>query len=218
MERDLINAAPSALSIKTILDKGRGRPIVIVIEPSIAGATLAEYLGPLSEHFRVLLLEIPRVSKSNWRALTAQLKSLLAEAKIRHSSFVSFGAAGVLVQNIAVTEPKLVRSLIFINGSTRAHPTLGNRIVDFLEQHLPLGLPFRARSQHFDGMPFLHRIRCPVLLLSEPAGSGDGEREQSAVMAAGMPTAWSLQVKLDDHSQLVRLIRNFQDVPAKSPQ
>ena len=156
------------------------------------------------------------------------LRATLPSRGVRQGSFVGFGAAGALVQNLCLLEPRTVRAAVLFRASSRAHPRLIDRLVDRLEGALPLGLPLRRVVRGFDSRPFLQRIRCPVLVVSTADDSLE-ERRDAATMARRMPTAWQMtlqgrsKLSVDGGSdertaEFAQLVVEFSEVPARAPQ
>lgn len=208
---------PSLATIHS--EKGKGRTIVLLSEAGCYHDLISQLADRLSESCRVVQLVIVPVRAANWSDISTAVRALISAAKIRQLSFVAFGAAGVIVQNIAIEEIKLIRSIVLVDGSTRAHPSLWIRCIDKIETKLPLGLPLRMQSKDFDGMPYLQRIRCPVLLI-DSADRDSADAKHSTEMVDRLPTAWHLQLNSTSEfaQQLVTAISDFQAVPAKFPQ
>jgi pimeloyl-ACP methyl ester carboxylesterase len=205
-------------SLTVLTDKGSGRPYVLLHEGSAPHISTASLIDSLSSSSRVIQIATPFVDDQSWERLADQLLQIFDQYSIRQASFVSFGACCSLVQAVALKEPKFVRSIIFIDASTRAHPSRLSRLVDRIERSLPLGLPLRLGQSGFDAKPFLQRIRCPVMIVTSAMATAY-QRSEAAVLEAALPTAWATQLSNLSASQaLVDLVSNFQKVPAKCPQ
>jgi len=151
-------------------------------------------------------------------------RAYLLEQKIRRLTLLGIGSGSALVQALAVSAPKLVRRVVLINACSRIAPSVVQRMLDWLESKLPLGLPLRANSAAYDSRPMLHRIHCPVLALTTCAAS-TYEQEQSKFIARRIPNCWSmtLAVELSDESggsssELRNILLEFAEVPVKCPQ
>ena len=199
-------------------DRGKGRAFVIAFETG-SYQTMAEYLfSELSRDVRVLLISVDPIGDDSWRSQTTSLVDAVKNAGVRQASFVGFGAACSLVQNVCLREPKLVRTAAFIDGSSRPHPSRIIRIIDWIERVLPLGLPLRSSSRAFDGRAFLQRIRCPSLVISSSLAT-PFLRSEADELVSGMPTSWWIELPREGEiDELGRLIQEFHDVPAKCPQ
>ncbi|MBN8549251.1 MAG: hypothetical protein J0M12_08060 [Deltaproteobacteria bacterium] len=205
-------------AIQTISDTGKGRPFVILHEDSAYELSCVRIAAALGERTRTILLRSPRISDTNWRELTELLQSKLKELSIRQASFVGFGAAGALVQNLCLADLKMVRTVAFVDAASRAHASFFSRCVERVERSLPLGLPLRRRAQGFDSKPYLQRIRCPALVITTPLADAY-IRAQAEVLEMKLPTSWRLEVSgTEDVSELSRYILEFQEVPARCPQ
>ena len=203
--------------ISVLSELGQGRAFILLREKGsypLADALLA----PLAERARVLLLECEAVSAAGWKSLGESLLRTLQERGIRQASFVGFGAGSALVQDLALRELKLVRTLVLVDAETRPHATRLDRVIDRLEQFFPLGLPLRARGRWFDVRPFLHRLRCPTLVVTTPQATAHS-RAEAVVFAKQLPTGWSVELSAgEEAAQLCAHLLRFQDVSAKCPQ
>lgn len=163
---------------------------------------------------------------SNFVNVAEALVSRLSELKIRQANFIGFGSAGLLIQYLALSNPKIVRRAILVDPSTRCNLTAGpskkDRFIDWLEQRLPLGLPLRMQSRDFDSRAFLQRIRCPVLILNHET-SPQYIKEQVKLLAQSIPTSWVKEIPTNKHSankqteHFLSLIHDFQQVVARAP-
>ena len=205
-------------AIQTSSDTGKGRPFVIIHERGAYSSFSARIAQVLAERTRAILLESPRVSDSNWRELTKILHAKLKELSLRQASFVGFGAAGALVQNVCLEDLKIVRTVAFVDAASRAHPSPLTRFVERMERSLPLGLPLRQRSRGFDAKPYLQRIRCPALVVTTQESSAY-LRSEAELLESKLPTSWRLDLSSSDEvTELANFILEFQEVPARCPQ
>lgn len=154
----------------------------------------------------------------NWQKVVDELIALLDLLKIRNAAFIAFEDASIIAQALCLRRPRLVRTLVFVDGATRAHPSSFVRLLDRVEKFLPLGLPFRSDFPGFDGKPFLQRIRCPVLVALS-AGASPYRKEQAKLLVEGMPTSFLKNLsEQEPGADLVAAVEEFQNIPAKCPQ
>ena len=212
-------AGGASISVQGEGDLGSGRPFIVLYERGAVDALLAKNLfESLSVRSRTLLVSTSSVSGENWRGLSRDLLSFMEERSIRQAGFVTLGATCAVVFAVALSELKLVRSLVTISPTTRPHPTRFEKFVGSLERSLPLGLPLRSSIQDFDAKPYLQRIRCPVLVVSR-AGDSAYLQSEAKILSEELPTAWAVPLPEGDvHATLTSSILSFQDVPAKCPQ
>ena len=211
--------------IQILHDEGKGRAFICLVDSSESyGELVRELVGPLSEKGRVskkgrvILLECQKVDDSSWRQLSEDLRELLAQLKVRSASFLGAGAACTLLQNAYLENPKLVRTLCFLDSSTRPHPSVWMRLIDWTERRLPLGLPFRFRTEGFDVKPFLQRIRCPVLVV-ESWKANSYISSELRQFENRLPNSWYfLLEKKEGLLEFSSVLSEFQDLPAKRPQ
>jgi len=144
----------------------------------------------------------------------------LSKLNVRQASVVGMGAGATLAQNLALIHPKMVRSLAIVDSSSRPHPTRFERIVDWFEERLPFGLPLRLGSTGFNVKAYVHRLRCPLLVIATSRASAF-IREELKSLAERAPTAWKVVLSGPIDSQIADLsdaLLTFQDTPAKCPQ
>ncbi|MBX7143789.1 MAG: hypothetical protein K1X79_05010 [Oligoflexia bacterium] len=204
--------------MKVELDQGSGRAFVLVVEHDYAAATLLAALQALSKRARVIVVRCPRVDDNNWPDLSADLLALLQTLEVRQASLVAAAAATALAQNLALIQPKLVRTLVLVDPVVRPHQTFFARIADRIEQILPLGLPLRVASRAFDVRPHLQRLRCPVLVVLSATHTRESQLNADLI-AQRLPTGWVLQLSQSEfNSTFPEILLEFQDVPARCPQ
>jgi pimeloyl-ACP methyl ester carboxylesterase len=214
-----MNSTESGIEdIQVLSSEGKGRAFVVLFDSTIYTQYAENISLSLKDKARVIIISCSLVNSTNWKILSQKLLEKLDQLAVRQASLVGFGSASSLAQYLALTEIKLVRSLVLINATCRPHPNWRDRLIDRLEGALPLGLPFRSSTEGFDSKPFLQRVRCPVLL----AVTIDADlfiRSQVAEMEKVLPTAW--MIALDSANQsahLAKLVEEFQEVPVKCPQ
>lgn len=139
-------------------------------------------------------------------------------------TLVGIGRGANVAQAVAIVFPRIVRRVILVNATTRLAPSKFVRMVDRIERFLPLGLPMRSSSTSFDSRPYLHRVRCPALVLTTPSADSF-VRAQADTISQAIPNAWRRETRGEvSHdsefvsSELTTLIREFLDVPPKRPQ
>ncbi len=198
-------------------DEGQGRTVCLIREGARDADLSQRLYNELKQRSRALLIELPVLDDNNWEFVTEQLRSAITEAAVRQASFIAYGPAATVVLNLYLKEPKVVRTVALLDAACRPHPSYISRAVDWIEERLPLGLPLRLRTAGFDAKPFLHRIRCPVLVLTSPLAS-PFLCAQAREMSARLPTAWHVELGETDATHLDELLLLFYDVPAKCPQ
>lgn len=201
-----------------VSDIGNGQTLLILSEGAGYAAYVNELAQSWSERGRCLAFQAPPISLANWGNLDRGLAQLLGERGVRQATCVSFGHAGALLQQLLLSQLKLVRRAVFVDALTSPHPSRWYRFLDWLESRLPMGLPFRMKGALFNSTPFLQRMRCPVLVVTTPAADAY-TRSQAVRMNAGLPTSWAVDLPAKDAPQaLVATFLEFQEVAAKCPQ
>jgi pimeloyl-ACP methyl ester carboxylesterase len=217
---DATNQAHTS-TLKVIADHGSGRSFITVIDGCDYRALGSAVTERISQRARSILIEAPSITVDNWRELARSLEVLLASLGIRQASFVGLGSGAALVENLALENPKVVRSLVVVDSALQAHPTLWQRFVDSIERNLPFGLPLRLGSRGFNVRAYAHRLRCPLLAVETRRASSfiRSELESLGMLA---PTAWTVALAAsegdEEISELGDLVWAFQDAPAKCPQ
>lgn len=205
-------------SIEVLSDAGKGRAFIVLHERDAYREFCERTTGVLSEKTRVVNIALPQVTPNNWRALTEDVLSWIRESSLRQVSFVSFGAAAAIAENVCLRELKLVRTLVMVDATSRAHASGWERFVQRVEASLPLGLPLRRRSDSFDGKPYLQRIRCPALVVTT-AEASEHVRSEAVQFEQRLPTAWRLDLSGGDQPrELATHVLSFEEVPARCPQ
>lgn len=197
---------------------GSGRSYIVLIEQDSRLKESAEkVVNLLSQMGQISLIAIRKIGK-DWRLALEDILDFIENNGIRSASFIAFEDAAVIVQAICLKKPRLIRTIVFVDGVTRAHPSGFVTLIEKAEKFLPLGLPFRSDFPGFDGKPFLQRIRCPVLIALS-AGAEPYVQQQAQLFLDGMPTSFLIDLPQNQFEDcLARAIESFQLVPAKSPQ
>jgi pimeloyl-ACP methyl ester carboxylesterase len=207
--------------VRIVSDEGSGRAFVVVFDDDAYTPLVQSIASTIAQTSRVVVVRTASVVAETWRALAERFETALSEIKVRQASFVGVAAGATVVQDLALTSPKLVRTLIIIDASLRPHPSRIERVLDRIEASLPFGLPLRLGSQGFNVRAYAHRLRCPMLLVSTSRASRFVSHElQTLGMVA--PTAWYVDMRAHVDAQEVRELAQcvlaFQDTPAKCPQ
>ena len=211
---------PSSNEIKVLSDQGSGRTFVTIVDHESYLPFATAVVEKLALKARSVLLMSTAVTATTWETLSESFSGKLTELNVRQASSVGMGAGATLAQNVTLNQPKIVRPLAIVDSSSRPHPTRWERMVDWIEEHLPFGLPLRLGSTGFNVKAYLHRLRCPVLVIATgKANSFIREEVKSTALRA--PTAWRVVLSGPIERQIAELsetLLNFQDTPAKCPQ
>jgi pimeloyl-ACP methyl ester carboxylesterase len=206
--------------IRILADSGSGRTFITIVDEQAYLPFATAVAEKLSQRARSVLVMSSAITASSWENLSRAFSDTLSDLNIRQASLVGMGAGATLVQNVALNQPKLVRSLAIVDSSSRPHPTRWERCVDWIEEHLPFGLPLRLGTSGFNVKAYLHRLRCPVLVIATSRASAFIQEEvRSMVLRA--PTAWRVFLSGTTEAQIAELtetLLTFQDTPAKCPQ
>lgn len=207
--------------VKVISDNGSGRGFVVVFDDPSYLSLVESIASAISLTARAIVLQTTSVNHDSWRELSRVFQDTLGDLKVRQASFVGVAAGAALVQDLTLTNPKIVRTLVVVDASLRPHPSRFERLLDALEARLPFGLPLRLGSKSFNVRAFAHRLRCPMLLVSTRRASSFICRELQALGDVA-PTAWNVSVGADapndESRELADYVLAFQDTPAKCPQ
>ena len=209
-------------------EQGEGKALVLV-------RTMGENTSPASEvtaisrwcetlltgcltFSRVLeLCVVPPQSGVEWEQTSAQLEAALADRGLRHCPIIGIGESALMVHHFAVFRPKICQSIILIDPVFQLSATRMTRLVNWIEQILPLGLPLRVGTDSFISAPFLHRIRCPTLVISS-AGEGDEQEEATSSMTRRIPNGWFKRLDLEaQEADLIESVSSFLPVRHRYP-
>jgi pimeloyl-ACP methyl ester carboxylesterase len=202
-------------------DVGTGRTFVVIVDDAHYSDLALAVTERLSVRARAVLVTSSPITVESWSALSTSLGDVLQNLGVRQASLIGCAAGATLAQNLALSDPKFVRSLVVLDATGRPHPTRWERIVDAIESKLPFGLPLRLGSSGFNVKSYLHRLRSPLLVVSTHR-AGHFVREELASLAGMAPTAWL--VDISEHSgeaetfTLCDTVEAFQDTPVKCPQ
>lgn len=216
---DYSGNAAIAEQMRVLLDVGEGRPLIILFDESKYSQLVDSTAQSLSTKSRVIVIASPSITSKNWEVIAEGFSRIVREKKVRQASYICFGAPANIIENQLLNEPKSVRTLVIVDSPSRPHPTSWDRLIDRIEQVLPLGLPLRLGSGGFNVRAYLHRIRCPLLVVTTPY-AGTFIHGDAAVVANSAPTAWRVTLTEQELQQgsLSETILKFQDTPAKCPQ
>lgn len=204
--------------VKTIADSGTGRSFCFLAESGKALNLAKKILESSDSENRKIIMELPPIKDNNWKEISAAIIAELGSLKIRQTSLVGISSAGAIAQNLVLNQPKLVRTLVLVDSASRAHPSKFSIFIDWLESHLPLGLPLRKRVLGFDSKPYLQRLRCPTLVATT-AAADEHIRQESKNILNRAPSAWEANIpSASPEKELAELIKNLENVPAKCPQ
>jgi pimeloyl-ACP methyl ester carboxylesterase len=203
----------SSTSMQVLSDIGTGRSFVTIVDDDQYVALVNAVAGQISQRARSVVLKTPPVLADNWSSIAKDMAEVLSGLGIRQSSFIGVGSCAALAEDLALTAPKSVRSLVVIDSPLRPHPTMWERLVDALERRLPFGLPLRLGSKGFNVRSYAHRLRCPVLTVAT---------RRATQFVKSEPTSWHLSLRgvteTDEARELCDIVVGFQDTPAKCPQ
>jgi pimeloyl-ACP methyl ester carboxylesterase len=215
------NSAQISSAVRVVSDQGAGRAFITVIDDPAYRELATAIATVVSQRARAIVIESEPISAESWKSLAISFEQLLATLAIRQASFIGIAAGATLVQNVALENPRAVRTLVIVDASLRPHPTRIERILDGLEQRLPFGLPLRLGSKGFNVRAFAHRLRCPMLLVSTRRASSFVSHELR-VLGTVAPTAWHVQLSAEsdvgEAQEMCDLLLAFQETPAKCPQ
>ena len=189
------------------------------IEPREAEELIAE----LSQDFKTFVVLSQQTNPTAVWDFVAELSASIKYHGIKRATVFGIGAGASTAQALFCHQTKLVRRLILLNPRTRLAPGPISKLIDFLESHLPLGLPLRSASKNFDSRPMLHRITCPVLIL-KTAGASLHLSQEAQTMADRIPNSWIQDLKAREittqafKNEIYPLVHDFLQVPVKRPQ
>ena len=144
-------------------------------------------------------------------------KNIVVQEKLTRLTLVGVDWGGALVIHYAANNIKNVRRVLFVDAISRPKQLPLEIAFEWIERFLPLGLPFRPISRDFDPRPIIHRVRCPVLVVTTQSKS-DNTVELAAhakFLTERLPNAWQTEIAADGFNQI---FESFIGVPTKQPQ
>jgi hypothetical protein len=161
----------------------------------------------------VLRLRVKALTFLSCESRANEVATVLKEAKVRSVVAVAAASCAPLTICLALCYPKLVRQLILIDPLLRPHPSWLERLASSIERNLPFGLPLRTQHSGFDGEPFIHRLRLPVLVITTKQAGSQGDK-----IIKKAPISWKICLTAPlDMNDLWKFLSHFQGVAVKFP-
>jgi hypothetical protein len=173
----------SELMISVVRDEGSGRTTVLLHERK-HGVDLSS----IKVSNRLIEIETEEVTESNWKEISNLVGRVFEERELRQVSFVCYQDLSSVAFRHSIDEGKFVRSLLLIEPICSPHPTLKDRLINKIEEFLPLGLPLRTLTKGFHAPSFLHRVRCPTAVVIRKRCS-NYVKQQGSFIVKSVPTA-----------------------------
>jgi pimeloyl-ACP methyl ester carboxylesterase len=209
------------VGVSVVADSGSGRAYVAILDDARYLHLAQAACEKLGGKARFVLLACAPITNGSWESLSDDVTRELQLLNVRQASLIGFAAGATLAQNVALREPRFVRSLVVVDASARPHPTLCERVVDAIEARLPFGLPLRLGNTGFNVKAYLHRFRCPLLVVVTHRASLF-VREELRALAQLAPTAWLVDFSgkqgVAEVEELSSTVEAFQDTPVRCPQ
>ena len=211
------NLVQASIVLRVERDEGKGRTLVFLHEERCSFSS--EALAHLSARNRLIHLVTEDVTPQNWEELSNAVSKVFEERELRQVSFVCLEHASVIALHRSLDEGKFVRSLVLYHPICSPHPNAISRAVEWIEEKLPLGLPLRALQAGFHAPSFLHRVRCPTVILLKDSAT-EYVREQAHKLSHSIPTAWLVSMSDQDilEKTIGTIVEEMAEVPVKCPQ
>jgi len=174
---------------------------------------------------KVAILESDLPEGEEIISFATRLVSELEKLGLRRITIIAKEDGANVAQALCLIDPKLFRRAVLIDPRSRVHPTFSEQVIDKIESYLPVGLPFRASSKGFNSRPFLHRIRCPILVLISKVASLFSQSE-SEYIGRKIPNCYIQRLDSSNifssesgfSEEILKLLSEFQETSAKRPQ
>lgn len=174
---------------------------------------------------KVAILESDLPAGEEIISFATRLISELERLGLRRITILAREDGANIAQALCLLDPKLFRRAVLIDPRSRVHPTFSEQVIDKIESYLPVGLPFRASSKGFNSRPFLHRIRCPILVLISKSASLFSQSE-SEYIARKIPNCYLQKLQATEYfsnnsgfsEEIFKLLAEFHETSAKRPQ
>jgi hypothetical protein len=211
-------AHPADLTI--LSDTGSGKATVVfsaiggtdsVERRSLQDVIAARLVG------RIVVVGLPDCFiQERWRDLPIAVDILVESLGLRHVHLVAVDEATPAAQFLAISRPALVASLLLGNPQFRARSSVIERLVQFLEQLLPLGLPLRTGKDRFFSAAYLQRIRCPVLVVWDRPQTEKGSH--ASTLVSQLPLGWEVVLDRGDGGASIQdMVNTFREVRVRCP-
>ncbi len=201
-------------SIRSCTVTGTGRAKLVVITEQSASSELA---GVISSEYTCTELALNASFGADvWRTID-NVESALEKSSVRSAVFVGVGDAACVVQALTLRAPKLVRTMVLVDATSRPHPSKWVRLIDWLEKYLPLGLPFRNDTDGFDALSLSHRLRSPCVVAVSGSAT-EYQRSEARVLSARLPTAVLLESGKSIADTICEAVQVSKEMPARCPQ
>lgn len=206
----------------TVFREGDGQDTLVVLpNRNVSAGDLARALSLPPKTLRISVATGLDPLTPNTNQSVLRLEQELARQKLRRITLLGFGAGALLAQAYIIAKPKLVRRAVFVNPISRREPRSGEKLWNVLDRLFPAGLPLRPLKD--DLRSALHRVRCPVLILTTPEAV-PFVREEAAFISRAVPNAWKRELTLPQESgkliateEMSEAIAEFLEVPTKRP-
>ena len=151
------------------------------------------------------------------------LCQLIDKQSIRRLNAVAYSRKCEQLIVLALDHPKVVHRLILINPELPRVNKANKfcRVVDYL---IPYGLPAAGIDPEREIYSRLHRVRCPVLIITS-ADADCWVKECSATMLERMPNCWGKKVpagmtkpELKEFKNFAEILQHFAQAPLTRPQ
>lgn len=198
--------------------------LVVFPEYQIGDSAAKQLVQGLGNEFTNYVLTSPLPAVNHVHQFTTEILESFARIRIKRATILGLGSGATICQALAVASPKLVRRVVLVDASARIRPSFFTKCIDRIEHYLPLGLPLRKLTDDYDSRSELHRIRCPVLLLSSPRAH-HFEQRQTRLLSKRIPNSWmrvlaepAVGVNHSLSAEVMHHLHEFLQVPTKRPQ
>lgn len=195
---------------------GAGQALVALV--GSAGVIQSSFIDVISAHplpsNKTIVMRVGDFGDNSDAAALAVLQHLDLLG-IRTANFIGIGSVGTAAIALALREIKKVRRLVLIDTPVRPQSSLRDDIFSWIENKLPLGLPFRKEARGFDARSYLQRVRCPTIIITTP-DADDDLKKQAQEESRALATAWFKEISSAQEFRSV--LEEFMLVPAKRPQ
>lgn len=200
--------------VSVLRDEGRGRTTVLLFEKG-HGVDLSS----INVSNRIIEIQTEEVTENNWREISDAVGKVFEERELRQVSFVCFEDLSSIALRHSIDEGKFVRSLLLVEPVCSPHPSLLDRLINKIEEFLPLGLPLRTLTKGFHAPSFLHRVRCPTAVIIR-INCSEYIRDQSSFIVRSVPTAMLYESEASELKEIdiSFYLEKLSNIPARSPQ
>lgn len=133
---------------------GKGEPLFLLHGFTQSSKSWLPYIADYEKDYEIYLVDLKGHGKSSWftekisiRSIAMELDGLIAHLKIPHIKAIGFSYGGEVLFQLALINPRLIRSMVIIGSCGTWHATEFPEFVDYLSYKNIDDLPWMREQQ-----------------------------------------------------------------------